>query len=237
METFKLDPEQREVLCSMEKITLEDVTSLMQSMSSGKIRRQEIGRFTVKNKFVPSLRNSGLMDYEGQYVFSAIEKCQKSLFSKATYRLFVWPILSDTVFAVPVESCEFDFNLIEIEKVETPVYGRVEHIPWTVLVRFDCRIISKAACQRAYVLTTECQRRIRFTFHSAGSNYYGRRNVTVHACQLFREFELKKKYIEAVSDVVKYMMTEESSEYTGERSFKPMYALRHDIVPKEGEEV
>ena len=242
MDTYKIKPEQYERLCSKEKITLDDITSLMQSFSQGKIKKQEIGSFRIKNEYVPMLKESALMTYEGGFVFSAIEKCKSSLFSKAAYRLFVWPILSDTIYAVPVPSLIFDFNLKRYKEVKKPVYETKVYGVYPDITRvqgnflyYDCYSVPYTPWQEAYIKTEECERQIEFTFHYAGSHYYDRHKIKVYACQLFRKFEMRKKYIEAVSDIVKYMMiNDEGFECSGERYYAPMYALRNNIVPEEG---
>lgn len=104
---FKLTDEQREMLSAMDVITKDDVQELFESFSPGKIKKVRVGKLRIDNVFYPRLKDSGLPEHEGKYAFYAIEKHSLSFFW-VSYRIFIWPLGSHTVYAVEVGSVIFE---------------------------------------------------------------------------------------------------------------------------------
>lgn len=96
------------MFASMEVINDEAVKELFNSYSIGKIKRVRVGKLYIGNVFYTKFKDSGLTAYEEHYVFYALEKRKTSFFSAPTYRLFIWPVESNTIFYVPTDSvfCE-----------------------------------------------------------------------------------------------------------------------------------
>ena len=104
---FNLSEEQQNMLSGKKTITTDDVRTVFQSYSSGKIKRTKVGRLSV-NEFISSEIDFSLAKHEGRFVFFALEKVKESLFSKAKYRVFIWPLGFNVIIAVPHESVSFE---------------------------------------------------------------------------------------------------------------------------------
>ena len=104
---FNLSEEQQNMLSGKKTITADDVRTVFQSYSSGKIKRTKVGRLSV-NEFISSEIDFSLAKHEGRFVFFALEKVKESLFSKAKYRVFIWPLGFNVIIAVPHESVSFE---------------------------------------------------------------------------------------------------------------------------------
>jgi len=104
---FTISDEQQAVLRSTETISGDAVRNLMQNFSSGKINEAKTGKLSIVNPFFPFLRDSNLKEHEQHYVFFALEKQKRSFFSRPTYRVFVWPLGSNAIFALPPECVVF----------------------------------------------------------------------------------------------------------------------------------
>lgn len=235
MNEYKLQPEEHEVLCSMEKITTADVQSVMQKFSSGKVKTPEIGKLRIVNKFIPMVKNTGisqLMDFEGKFVFFAVEKFKASLFSKASYRVFIWPFLSEKVFAVPTESAVFEPVRPKIESrnqaiVEKTYVRKVrwcgddpveEFRPTQVIAGFEKIPVKVWPSQAAVLLTVEQQQLADY-----GEN--------LQSCEFSRRFMVRKEQILVEEDFAVYYVREKSGGCRSNTQKKEaMYYLRHGFA-------
>lgn len=104
---FNLSEEQQNMLSGKKTITADDVRTVFQSYSSGKIKRTKVGRLSV-NEFISPEIDFSIAKHEGRFVFFALEKTKESLFSKAQYRVFIWPLGFNVVIAVPYGSVSFE---------------------------------------------------------------------------------------------------------------------------------
>lgn len=107
--TYQFDRESC-VFYAMEKITAEDVKSIMKDFSSGVVKSPKVGKLSITNCFVPKIKEKApqLLAQEGSYVFYAIDKFSTGFFSKASRRILIWIPVSDMIFAVPVEAVRFE---------------------------------------------------------------------------------------------------------------------------------
>ena len=110
---FSMTDEQRVVLSSMSVITKDDIKKLFESFAVGKIKKVRVGKLHITDVFFPKFKETPLAGYEEQYAFFAIEKHKTSFFSRADYRIFIWPLGSNSVFAVPMESVSFEKPLAD----------------------------------------------------------------------------------------------------------------------------
>ena len=104
---FNLSEEQQNMLSGKKTITTDDVRTVFQSYSSGKIKRTKVGRLSV-NEFISPEIDFSIAKHERRFVFYALEKTKESLFSKAKYRVFIWPLGFNVIIAVPHESVSFE---------------------------------------------------------------------------------------------------------------------------------
>ena len=107
-ELITIPIEKQEIFQSMETVSTGDVKEMMQIFSCGKIKKTKAGKLRIVNAFFPRLKDSGLKKYEEHYVFFALEKQKQSFFSRATYRIFVYPLGENVIFALPLGSVVFE---------------------------------------------------------------------------------------------------------------------------------
>lgn len=107
---YALSDEEFEMLSSMEKITAKDVQPVFQRVSCGKIKNPAVGKLTIVNRFFPQLKSTILPTWEEKYVFYAVEKYKASLFSKPTYRIFIWIPYSTQMMAISPDAVTFAFE-------------------------------------------------------------------------------------------------------------------------------
>jgi len=137
---FTIPDEQQIMLSSAETISGDNIRGLMQNFSSGKIKEVKAGKLRILNPFFPFFQDSELRKHEEHFVFFALEKQKQSFFSRPTYRVFVWPLGFNAIFALPPESVVFERpDQDATEKIflkqageEHPVckmnYGKKEHV-------------------------------------------------------------------------------------------------------------
>ena len=236
MNEYKLQPEEHEILCSMEKITVSDVQSLMQKFSSGKVKTPKIGRITVVNKFIPIIKNanmSQLMDLEGEFVFFAVEKFKTSLFSKASYRAFIWPFLSEKLFAVPCASFVYGVPKYEIQYRKEPIYVTryvKANARWSgdEIIEDTIPVQAIAGVEEVPVRVWPAQEAVLLSVEKQKLADYGE---NLQSCEFRRNFMVQKDQILAQEDRAYYYEREKTGGCRKRmQTQKPMYYLRHGFV-------
>ena len=107
LELFNLSEEQQNMLLGKKTVTTNDVKDVLKTFSSGKIKNAKVGRLHVEEFISPEI-DFTLFKHDRHIVFYALEKVKESLFSKAKYRVFIWPIGFDEVIAVSPGSVSFE---------------------------------------------------------------------------------------------------------------------------------
>lgn len=108
--SYPINPEDCKIFSAKEKFTAEEVKIMMESFSSGKVKKTRVGKLSIVNCFIPKIKESlpELLVHEGSYVFYAVDKFSTGFFSKASVRMLIWAPISKNVFAVPVDAVSFE---------------------------------------------------------------------------------------------------------------------------------